>query len=79
MMRAEWSSPSSDGYQTGGPDIITWIFERSDLRQGATKAGCTSSSIRKALNVLARKLGILGIFSDRPATVTYYANCMGLK
>jgi glycerophosphoryl diester phosphodiesterase len=29
--------------------------------------------------VLARKVGILGIFSDWPATVTYYANCMGLK
>jgi glycerophosphoryl diester phosphodiesterase len=22
---------------------------------------------------------VLGIFSDWPATVTYYANCMGLK
>ena len=32
----------------------------------------------KALDVLARKVGIVGIFSDWPATVTYYANCMGL-
>ena len=24
-------------------------------------------------------VGILGIFSDWPATVTYYANCMGLR
>ena len=31
------------------------------------------------LDVLAREVGILGIFSDWPATVTYYANCMGLK
>jgi glycerophosphoryl diester phosphodiesterase len=31
------------------------------------------------LDVLARQVGILGIFSDWPATVTYYANCMGLK
>jgi glycerophosphoryl diester phosphodiesterase len=29
--------------------------------------------------VLARHVGILGIFSDWPATVTYYANCTGLK
>jgi len=29
--------------------------------------------------VLARKVGILGIFSDWPATVTNHANCMGLK
>lgn len=32
-----------------------------------------------ALNVLAKDVGILGIFSDWPATVTYYANCMNLK
>lgn len=31
------------------------------------------------LDVLARRVGILGIFSDWAATVTYYANCMGLK
>jgi glycerophosphoryl diester phosphodiesterase len=31
------------------------------------------------LDVLARQVGILGIFSDWAATVTYYANCMGLK
>ncbi len=29
------------------------------------------------LDVLARRVGILGIFSDWAATVTYYANCMG--
>jgi len=31
------------------------------------------------LDVLAQDVGIVGIFSDWPATVTYYANCMGLK
>ncbi len=31
------------------------------------------------LHVLAKDVGILGIFSDWPATVTYYANCMNLK
>jgi len=30
-------------------------------------------------DVLARQVGILGIFSDWAATVTYYATCMGLK
>lgn len=33
----------------------------------------------QALDVLAQDVGILGIFSDWPATVTYYANCMKLK
>lgn len=73
-----------------GLDIIAWTFERSDLRKGASKAGWyyqfdpegraikTDSDMYKALDVLARKVRILGIFSDWPATVTYYANCMGL-
>jgi glycerophosphoryl diester phosphodiesterase len=74
-----------------GLDIITWAFERADLRQGASKAGFyyyfdptgiaikKDSDMYKALDVLARQVGILGIFSDWPATVTYYANCIGLK
>ncbi|MFZ1829661.1 MAG: glycerophosphodiester phosphodiesterase family protein [Candidatus Competibacteraceae bacterium] len=74
-----------------GLDIITWTFERADLRQGAAKGGwyylfdaqgkaiMKDSDMYKALDVLARQVGILGIFSDWPATVTYYANCMGLK
>ncbi len=73
-----------------GFDIIAWSFERSDLRRGASKAGWyylfdaegravrNDSDMYEALDVLARKVGILGIFSDWPATVTYYANCMGL-
>jgi glycerophosphoryl diester phosphodiesterase len=74
-----------------GLDIIAWTFERSDLRQGAAKgdwyyqfdpagvAIAKDSDMYKALDVLAKDLKILGIFSDWPATVTYYANCMGLK
>jgi glycerophosphoryl diester phosphodiesterase len=74
-----------------GFDIITWTFERSDLRYGASKGGfyydfdplgraiTKDSDMYKALDVLARDVKILGIFSDWPATVTYYANCMGLK
>jgi glycerophosphoryl diester phosphodiesterase len=73
-----------------GLDIITWSFERSDLRRGAAFAGFywafdpQGRAVRKdsdmygALDVLARDVEILGIFSDWPATVTYFANCMGL-
>ena len=32
-----------------------------------------------ALDMLARQVGIIGIFSDWPATVTFYANCAGLR
>ncbi len=35
-------------------------------------------AILETLDVLAKQVGILGIFSDWSATVTYYANCMGL-
>jgi glycerophosphoryl diester phosphodiesterase len=71
--------------------IITWTFERADLRNGAAHAGFyyyfdpqgkaikKDSDMYKALDVLARQVRIIGIFSDWPATVTYYANCMGLK
>ncbi len=33
----------------------------------------------QVLDVLAQDVGIIGIFSDWPATVTYYANCMKSK
>lgn len=74
-----------------GFEIITWTFERSDLRKGASGAGfyydfdAAGAAIRsdgdmyKALHVLAKDVKILGIFSDWPATVSYYASCMGLK
>ena len=74
-----------------GFDIITWTLERSDLRHGASQAGFyynfdpagktvrTDSDMYEVLDVLAHDVKIVGIFSDWPATVTYYANCVGLK
>jgi len=35
--------------------------------------------IMVTLDVLAKQVGILGIFSDWAGTVSYYASCMGLK
>ena len=84
-------SDYANDIKAAGLGIITWTLERADLRQGAAKAGWyyqfdpqgrairKDSDVYKVLDVLARKVGILGIFSDWPATVTYYANCMGLK
>src|SRR5262245_5930 len=71
-----------------GFDILAWSFERSDLRRGAAGAGWywtfdpTNKAIKKdsdmykALDVLAKQVGVLGIFSDWPGTVTYYASCV---
>jgi len=37
------------------------------------------ADILVTLDVLARQVGILGIFTDWASTVTYYASCMDLK
>jgi glycerophosphoryl diester phosphodiesterase len=69
-----------------GLDIITWTLERSGPLKGTTDfyyQSVTSAIERDGdmmvlLDVLAKQVGIIGIFSDWAATVTYYANCMGL-
>jgi hypothetical protein len=38
-----------------------------------------SGDMLNVLDVLAKDVGIRGIFSDWPATVTFYANCMGIN
>ncbi len=72
--------------KSSGLDIITWTLERSGPL--VTGGGYYYSSVSSVINndgdmlnvldVLAMQVGIRGIFSDWPATVTYYANCMGL-
>ena len=71
-----------------GLNIITWSLERSGViatgkggwyYQTVSQAIQREGDILQALDVLAKDVGIIGIFSDWPATVTYYANCMGLK
>ncbi len=76
-----------------GLEIITWTLERSgrlveDMQHG--DAGTfyydgilevieSDGNVYQVLDVLARDVGVLGVFSDWPATVTYYANCMNIK
>lgn len=69
-----------------GLNLITWTLERSGPL--ASGGGWYFASINEItdndgvyyelLDVLAQDVGIAGIFSDWPATVTFYANCMGL-
>jgi glycerophosphoryl diester phosphodiesterase len=69
-----------------GLDIITWTLERSGplvggggwYYQSIKDAIDSDDDMLKLLDVLAKDVKIRGIFSDWPATVTYYANCMGL-
>ncbi len=72
--------------QDAGLEIITWTLERSGpLASGggwyfqSVKDVTTDDSMYyQLLDVLAQDVKIKGMFSDWPATVTYYANCMGL-
>jgi glycerophosphoryl diester phosphodiesterase len=73
--------------KAAGLEIITWTLERSGPLDGGggsyyqtvTAAIDNDGDMLEVLDVLAQDVGILGIFSDWPATVTFYANCMGLK
>lgn len=78
--------------RSAGLDIITWTTERSgrlieDMKNGSGGTFYYSSildaisgdgNIMNTLHVLAKDVGVLGVFSDWPATTTYYANCMDL-
>jgi glycerophosphoryl diester phosphodiesterase len=81
-------SPYARNAKLAGLDIITWTLERSGrladgkpgwYYQTFNSAISREGDMMQVLDVLAKDVGILGIFSDWPATVTYYANCMGLK
>lgn len=80
-------STYAEAAKTAGLDIITWTLERSGLLkdnggwyyQSITDQIDNDGDMYEVLDVLAKDVGILGIFSDWPATVTFYANCMGLK
>jgi len=74
--------------KAAGLDIITWSLERSGiLADGANgfyyqsfdTAIKREGDMMRVLDVLAKQVGIIGIFSDWPATATFYANCAGLK
>jgi glycerophosphoryl diester phosphodiesterase len=73
--------------QEAGLNIITWSLERdgpmnkggSWYHQSIKSAIRSDGQIYEVLDVLAKQVGVKGVFSDWPATVTYYANCMGLN
>ena len=69
-----------------GLELVGWTLERSGpLASGGgwyyqtIKPAITSdSALFQVLDVLAKDVGVLGMFSDWPATTTYYANCLNL-
>jgi glycerophosphoryl diester phosphodiesterase len=73
--------------KAAGLDIIAWSLERSGplaggggyYFQSVGDAIDNDGDVFTVLDVLGRDIGVLGVFSDWPATTTYYANCMGLE
>lgn len=69
-----------------GLKIISWSLERSGplasgggwYFTGLSDVIKTDGDYFTVLDVLAQQVHIKGMFSDWPATTTYYANCMGL-
>ena len=67
-------------------NIITWSIERSGplagggdwYYSGLGDAINNDGDMMNYIDVLAQDVGVKGIFSDWPATVSYYANCKGL-
>ena len=73
--------------KAAGLDIITWTLERDGplgngggwYHQSVKPAIKSDGDTYEVLDVLAKQVGIRGIFSDWPATTTFYASCMGMR
>lgn len=73
--------------RAAGLDMIAWTVERSGpleagggwYYQTVTDAINSDGDVMNVIDVLAREVGVIGIFSDWPATTTYYANCMDIQ
>ncbi|KAL6849683.1 hypothetical protein ACO1O0_009226 [Amphichorda felina] len=73
-----------------GLKIVAWSLERSGPLAKVKENGNSyyrtfadavnnDGDVYNLVDVLWRKIGIVGLFSDWSATVTFYANCMGIK
>jgi glycerophosphoryl diester phosphodiesterase len=84
-------SKYAEAAKKAGLKIISWTTERSGrideevlqnpqangyYYQSTLSALENDGDILKNIDVLARDVGIIGLFSDWPATTTFYANCM---
>jgi len=81
-------SPGARDARAAGLEIVAWSLERSGTL-GAGQNGwyyqTVDAALRKdsdvlhVLDVLARQAYVRAVFSDWPATTTFYANCTGLN
>ncbi len=81
------ASPYTKAAKAAGLKLITWTLERSGpltngggwYFQSVKETIDTDADYFTMLHALHEEVGVAGVFSDWPATVTYYASCMGLK
>jgi glycerophosphoryl diester phosphodiesterase len=77
-------SAYSDSAKENGLAIITWTLERTPpgldgwYWQTLENMTRTDGDNFALLHVLSQDVGVIGVFSDWPATTTFYANCMDL-
>jgi glycerophosphoryl diester phosphodiesterase len=70
-----------------GIELIAWTLERSGplssgggwYYQTVNDAIDSDGKLYEVVDVLARQVGVKGIFSDWPATTSFYASCLGLE
>lgn len=81
------ASPSARDARAAGLELVAWSLERSGplgaghngwYYQTVDAALHNDSDVLKVLDVLARQAHVRAVFSDWPATTTFYANCTGL-
>lgn len=77
-------SPYAMEAQRLGLQLFTWTLERSGplvsgggwYHQTIKNTVANDGDIFRVLDALVQQVNVKGIFSDWPATVTYYANCL---
>ena len=87
MERLDGAISEARAARAAGLDVVTWTLERSGnlaarnngfyyrtIDEAVTREG----DVLGVIDVLAREVGVRGIFSDWPATVSFYAGCAGL-
>ena len=70
--------------KAAGLNIIAWSLERSGslangggwYYQSVNNAINSDGQVYEVLDILAKEVGVKAVFSDWPATTTYYANCV---
>jgi glycerophosphoryl diester phosphodiesterase len=86
-------SQYAENAKAAGLKLITWTLERSGTLKdnggwyyqsvngdnGGIDVIDNDGDVMKVLDVLAQDVGVIGVFSDWPATTSYYANCMNLR